>query len=66
MGTWSYRCPDCGKIEDRSHYTWEGAHPIEWCTCDPEHQSRTGMERQPSAPNFTVKGYNAKNGYSKS
>jgi predicted nucleic acid-binding Zn ribbon protein len=61
MPSYLYKCPKCDaqtsrfkKIEDRDDA------PI--CV---QHKQPLVMERVPTSANFTVTGFNAKNGYSK-
>ena len=60
MPYWSYKCDDCGHettLHAVSHEKRLDELECAWC--------RGTMKRQPSAPNFQVTGYNAKNGYGK-
>lgn len=62
MPRFDYRCPKCERTEEMQEPTWEGSPCLPCCKfcCGP-----VTMEKLPSAPNFTVKGFNAKNGYAK-
>ena len=68
MPRYDYECPVCGCRSIRN-VSWEfaddqvcGAMPpadaTYWALC------RGTLIRQPAAPNFSVKGFNARNGYS--
>ena len=59
MPLFDYKCPWCDHI-DRD--VLEPAETLwRWCkSCHEEY-----MERMPSAPAFSIKGYSAANGYSK-
>lgn len=59
-----YKCPECGRVAefDKPEYAYcycicIGVPGVDLAMCQK-------MERLPAAPNFTVKGYSAKNGYS--
>lgn len=59
MPRYDFKCPNCGTIRaDVTVSNWRdaGGH-VELCDCGYE------MAKVPSAPNFTVKGFNAKNHY---
>lgn len=59
MPIYDYRCDKCGC--EREYMEWKASAPYtRLCPrCD------AVMQRQPSAPNVVVKGFSAKNGYSK-
>lgn len=60
MPIWTFICLDCGKTSDQMFTSLDATKTA---TC-PDCGSPL-VTRQPSAPNFTVKGYNATNGYSR-
>jgi putative FmdB family regulatory protein len=60
MPIWKFICQDCHATSDLMFTSLDATKTA---TC-PECGS-TKVERQPAAPNFTVKGYNAANGYAK-
>lgn len=63
MPTWTYKCPNpaCGLSRDASFHTVQQRdHTVVVCRV-----CCVKMERQPSAPSFTVGGFSAANGYSK-
>ena len=65
MPRFDYRCPKCGNVVEMNAPLWEGAEMIPVCVmpgCTPEYPA---MEKLPAAPNFTIKGFSEKNGYSK-
>lgn len=69
MPLWDFKCQRCGAIKEVSAPSL--AHVEEhsvWCDspdCKPAIPGGVcRMVRQVSAPNFTVKGFNADNGYS--
>ena len=69
MPTYDYRCPRCG-ARHTLHTSYAEADRQRYCgTVAPRDSNYWGLcrgelERQPSAPAFVVKGFNAKNGYS--
>lgn len=62
---YDYECPQCGQIV--RDVTTDRNNPFFEQTCLPcaEKHERVVLRRLPSAPNFTIKGFSAKNGYSK-
>lgn len=46
-----YRCPVCGKTEERTSFFWEGVLPLEFCSL-----CKTEMERLPATSNVVLKG----------
>lgn len=58
-----FKCPACGHTKDyQFNNTTAASRAYLYCTeCDPDQP----MERIGHAANFVVKGYSAKNGYSK-
>jgi predicted nucleic acid-binding Zn ribbon protein len=62
MPTFDYQCPNCGHTQECSIPLDELGFRAIYCgMCS----VRPQMDRLPAAPNFTIKGFNAKNGYSK-
>ena len=60
MPVWNYQCSRCGDTIELKYRNLEQADE-DTVRC----QKCFGqMERQPSAPSFTIKGYAASNGYS--
>jgi putative FmdB family regulatory protein len=57
MPRYDFQCRTCGHVRELQARVEERHAICEKCYCL--------MERQPAAPAFTVTGYNAKNGYSK-
>ena len=61
MPIYEYACPDCGREVERltptAPTTDDDAPRCDRCAAE--------MSRQPSAPSFVLKGYSARNGYSK-
>ena len=62
MPRYDFKCPNCGTIRaDVTVSNWRSATgdemPYDCLDCG------TRMVKLPSAPNFSVKGYNAKNHY---
>ena len=65
MPKWDFRCGTCGNVEE---HTFESHYAMLSAVHD-EGEPRCGlcyeeMYRLPAAPNFSVQGFNAKNGYS--
>ncbi len=60
MPTYSYLCPSCERRTDEVRTVDERDTDRPRCICD------RLMVRVPSSPAFTVQGFSAKNGYSKS
>ena len=58
MPLYDYKCPQCGKVRE---VLIHANSPVKLLCDHGEHH--VPMERQPSAPNFTVKGFNSKTGY---
>ena len=58
MPIYAYLCPDCGASYDLVRRMADDTIPV----C---HHCETPLERRPTAANFTITGYNAKNGYSR-
>ncbi len=57
MPLFDYHCPRCGA--EREYLEWKASTPYtRICPC-----CDAVMERKPPAPNFAVKGYNARTGY---
>lgn len=55
MPRYDFKCNECGKVVEYSvPLGWETVR----CLCGGT------LEKQPAAPNFTITGYSAKNGYS--
>ena len=70
MPQWTFKCNDCGRLEDRWFATFDEMHAFEQVhhSCKPN--PKTGrcvgkMVRQVSAPAFKIEGYSYANGYSK-
>ena len=72
MPRWDFKCDRCGRVEEMSFVDYYDrsaqVHEVgvycqavlgDGMICGGE------MRQQPSAPNFNVTGFNAKNGYSK-
>jgi putative FmdB family regulatory protein len=60
MPRFDFKCPACGTLMSNVYRgTSDTQRPQVCINCD------ALMEKLPSAPNFTVTGFNAKNGYSK-
>lgn len=67
MPRFDYQCPKCGNIVEMSAPHWAGVECLPCCMmpgCFVE-KAPTTMEKLPAAPNFTIKGFNAGNRYSK-
>lgn len=61
MPFYDYKCPTCDRTTEVFLKKARPDDALVLCkTCD------SSMERQPSAPNFSVKGFNASNGYASS
>lgn len=58
MPLFDYKCPRCGTAREYLEWKASATYTRLCPRCD------APMERQPPAPNFTVAGFNAKNGYS--
>lgn len=60
MPRFDYRCenPDCQRLEPNVHVATSDVALLRSCMA-----CGFDMEKLPSAPNFSVKGYNAANGY---
>lgn len=65
MPTYSYRCPEC-MYEFVKGTTVEGRDVKQPCLRCAFSDLDVRCERIPDAPNFSVGGFSAKNGYSKS
>lgn len=68
MPTYEYICPLCGRRGPRAVSVAQRDQQL--CMGVPASETYLGvcrgtLERLPAAPNFTIKGFNAKNGYSK-
>jgi putative FmdB family regulatory protein len=64
MPRYDFKCTSCGKMRQDvwvSNFRDALNTPIDISSCECGGQ----LQKQPSAPNFTINGYNAKNGYSK-
>jgi predicted nucleic acid-binding Zn ribbon protein len=61
MPSYLYTCPKCGAQTTRFK-TVEKRDDAPVCN---QHRQPLVMDRTPTAANFTVTGFNAKNGYSK-
>lgn len=59
MPRWDFSCDTCHTTVELTFKTAEAAASATCPTCG------RPLTRQPAAPNFTVHGYNARNGYSK-
>lgn len=59
MPRFDFKCPQCGEEEHDVWVSFADPQPVLCLNC--EHK----MRKLPAAPNFTVKGYNASNGYTK-
>jgi predicted nucleic acid-binding Zn ribbon protein len=65
MPRYDFKCTSCGKIRQDvwvSNFRDALNTRIMVSPCD---ECGAWMEKLPCAPNFTINGYNAKNGYSK-
>ena len=64
MPRFDFKCPACSALrKDVWLSTYRaGQDHVDISPCD---QCGTPLEKVPAAPSFTVKGFNAKNGYSK-
>lgn len=60
MPRWDYRCEVCGETAE---YTYPN---VDVADRQPPKHCGKPMVRQPAAPNFSVQGFNAKNGYTAS
>ena len=62
MPRFDYKCenPDCARVEQNVHVPTSDVSVERICKA-----CLYPMEKLPSAPNFAVKGFSAKNGYSK-
>lgn len=56
-----YKCPTCGMVKEVTS-SWPDYLMVVTCGECVDHPD---MIRLPSAPNFVVNGFNAKNGYTK-
>lgn len=69
MPTYDFRCVKCGHVREQRYQSYAAMQiATDWGCGEPSSTQKrcTGfMERLPSAPAFTVTGFNAKNGYSK-
>lgn len=61
MPLYDYMCPVCARVKEVNTMGLPGYLVTIVCS---ECPGQPEMERQVSAPNFKVNGYNAKNGYS--
>lgn len=62
MPRFDYKCPTCGQTQEiDTHGLPDYLIEIECGTCP----GRPLLERQPAAPAFNVRGFNARNGYSR-
>lgn len=60
MPRFDFKCPACGTVSANVYRSTADARVPPICVnCD------AVMEKLPSAPSFTIKGFSAKNGYSK-
>ena len=68
MPTYDYECSDCGRRVTRIRPITE-RDDLETCShCGQDWDSWSGpgqLVRVPSAPSFSIKGFNAANGYAK-
>jgi predicted nucleic acid-binding Zn ribbon protein len=60
MPKWDYICEHCGKVEELTFSSLAAAPRIVVCDC-----GDWIMHRQTPAPAVRIKGFSAKNGYSK-
>jgi hypothetical protein len=58
---WDFKCPKCGRVKELTFRSVEDADAAKYL-CDKDF-CKNVVVRQPSAPNFKVKGFNAANGY---
>ena len=63
MPNYRFACPDCGHEFDKN-VNFRVRHEV-WCPLCAQSDLISICECLPSAPSFTVTGFNAKNGYSK-
>jgi len=64
MPVYEFECEDCGKIFELITIKSQKTAPCPECIGGPDDKPGRGI-KVPSAANFVVKGYNAKNQYSK-
>ena len=64
MPRYSYECPECGK-QATLQVPIARRDKVACHECSVFRDEDVRMRRQPDAPNFTIKGFSAKNGYSK-
>lgn len=68
MPRWDFECPNCGRVEEHTYRTYEESETDPpFCknkSCDWSTRP-TMMRRLPSSGSFSVKGFNASNGYSR-
>lgn len=66
MPRYDFKCEDCGHVrEDVWMSTYRESQGVDTLDIAPCEKCGGLLRKMPSAPNFTVTGYNAKNGYSK-
>jgi putative FmdB family regulatory protein len=64
MPRYDFKCDTCGEVTEVYISSWREAtandqsHPCPWCKIGK-------MIKQPVAPSFIIKGFNAANGYGK-
>jgi len=59
MPKWDFRCDTCDKTIELVFLTFRDSEKAKCPECGGT------VARQPSAPNFSVSGYNSRNGYSR-
>lgn len=64
MPRYSYECPECGK-QATLQVPIDKRDLVDCAECTANLDEPIPMKRLVDAPNFAVKGFNAKNGYSK-
>ena len=62
MPRYSYDCPECGK-QATLQVPVARRDKVACHECSVWRKEDVLMRRQPDAPNFTIKGFSAKNGY---
>jgi len=64
MPRYDYRCGECGHVQEQTFASLEMANLYDFdLTC--HRCGEEAMTRLPASPNFAIKGYSAKNGYSR-
>jgi hypothetical protein len=61
MPSFDFKCPQCGRVYQKVGVTTTTT--VVYCDDHADHD--VICVRLPAAPNFTIKGFSAKNGYSK-